>query len=75
MLMINPFRNKPMCRFCKRKADLTRFNIRVKWSYYVHANTYRKGQSKRVNCPLQKKKYFKKVICVFAQELAANAIW
>ena len=55
------------------KADLTHFNNRVKWSYYVHVNTYRKGQSKRVNCPLQKQ-YFKKVICVFAQELIANAI-
>ena len=56
-----------MCSYCKIKADLTRFNNRVKWSYYVHANTCRTGEGKRVHCLLQKK-YLKKVICVFAQE-------
>ena len=58
-----------MCSYCKMKADLKRFNNQVKWSYYVHANTYRTEEGKRVHCPLQKKKiYLKKVICVFAQE-------
>ena len=49
------------------KADLTRLNNRVKWSYYVHANTYRTGEGKMVHCPLRKS-ISKKVICVFAQE-------
>ena len=62
-----PFRNKSMCSYCKMKADLTRFNNQVKWSYYVHANTYRTGEWKRVHCPLRKS-ISKKVICVFAQE-------
>ena len=48
------------------KAYLTWFNNRVKWSYYVHTNTYRKREGEMVQCPLQK--VFKKVICVFAQE-------
>ena len=55
-----------MCSYCKMKADLTRFNNRVKWSYYVHANTYRTGEGKGVHCPLQK--VFQKVFCVYAQE-------
>ena len=36
------------------KADLTRFNNRVKWSYYVYINKYRKGEGKRVHCSLQR---------------------
>ena len=56
-----------MCSYCNIKADLTRFNNRVKWSYYVHASTCRTGEGKgyTVCC---KKKYLEKVICVFAQE-------
>ena len=47
------------------KADLTRFNNRVKWSYLVH--TYRIGEGKghTVRCKIVFKK---KTICVFAQE-------
>ena len=64
-----------MCSYCKIKADLTRFNNRVKWSYYVHANTYRMGEGKRytVRC----KKVLKKsnlCICSGALWLVANAI-
>ena len=67
ILLKKTFRNKPICSYCKIKADLTRFNNRVKWSYYVHANTYRKDEGKGVHYPLQQM-FFKKVICVFAME-------
>ena len=49
-----PFWNKSMCNYCKMKADVTRFNSGVKWSYYVNANTYRMGEGKRIHFPLQK---------------------
>ena len=55
-----------MCSYYKIKAELTRFNNRAKWSYYVHAITYRMGEGKRVHCPLRKS--ISKIICVFAQE-------
>ena len=73
ILLKKTFQNKSMCSYCKMKADLTRFNNRVKWSYLVH--TYRIGEGKghTVHCKI----VFQKnnlCICSGALWLVANVI-
>ena len=70
------FRNKSVCSYCKMKANLTGFNNRVKWSYYVHANTYIKRERRKgytVRCEKVSRK-INLCICSGALWLVANAI-
>ena len=58
------------------KADLTRFNNRVKWSYMYYANTYRTGEGERGYTVRCKKVSQKSNLCICSEALwlDANAV-